>query len=76
MRINYEKLKEINIESLNEKGDQLSCFWVIQMGIERFIQDDPLTEEHKALLIELGILEQSEEERNPIVKPHKFTTNG
>jgi hypothetical protein len=76
MKINYERFKELNLEALTEKGDQLSCFWIVQMGMERFIQDDSLSEEHKNLLIELGVLEESEEEKKTNLLNHKFTTNG
>jgi hypothetical protein len=76
MKINYERFKELNLEVLNAKGDQLSCFWIVQMGMERFIQDDSLSEEHKNLLIELGVLEESEEEKKTNLLNHKFTTNG
>ena len=76
MKINYDKFKELNLEALTEKGDQLACFWIVQMGMERFVNGDTLTDEHKNLLIELGLLIPSNEADTPFVKPHNFTTNG
>ena len=71
MRINYNKLKELN-------KDQLSAYYILQMGIEKFVQGEPLTEEHKNLLLEMGILELTEREitSRSIVGPFKFNNNG
>jgi len=76
MKLNYERFKELNLEALSDKGDQLSCFWALQMGVERFVLGDPLTEEHQNLMLELGILEESDEEKRTNLLNHKFTTNG
>ena len=76
MKIDYNKFKELNLGALTERGDQLGCFWIIQMGMERFVNGDTLTDEHKNLLIELGLLIPSNEVDTPFVKPHNFTTNG
>jgi hypothetical protein len=75
MKINYDKFKELNMECLTPNGDQLTCFWIVQSGIERFLHGDTITEDHKNLLIDLGLLIPSEEETH-FVKPHNFTTNG
>ena len=76
MRLDYEKLKELNLEALNEKGDQLSCYWVIQASIERYMEDGGVTQKQINLLKELGILIDTEEEKKTDLLNHKFTTNG
>ena len=45
MRINYNKLKELNEEAICDDGkSQLSAYYILQMGIEKFVQGEPLTE--------------------------------
>jgi hypothetical protein len=79
MKLNYNKLKELNEEALidNERS-QLSCYYVIQIGVEKFLTGDVITEEHKNLLLELGVLELTEEEiiSQSIVGPFNFKKNG
>ena len=75
MRINYEKLVELNKEALVGEEQQLNSFWIIQNGIERLIQGEGLEDIHKSLLMELGVIEDTEDV-TPIVKPHKFDING
>lgn len=78
MRVNYEKFLEVNKQSVSETHGQLSCFWIIQNGVEKFLLGEPLTEEHKQLLMVLGVLELTEEEEKSksIVGPFKFGENG
>lgn len=79
MKVNYNRFSELNRDSLIDNDrSQLSCFYVIQMGVERFLTGDVITEEHKNLLLELGVLELTEEERvsQTIVGPFKFNNNG
>ncbi len=73
MRLNYTRLQELNREALvdNERG-QLSSYYLIQMGVEKFLQNEGLSQEHKDLLIEVGVLEITEEDQKPIVSPHNF----
>ena len=33
MKINYDRLKELNIEALTTDGGQMSCFYLIQQGV-------------------------------------------
>lgn len=77
MKINYEKLLELNREALTDKGDQLTAFFNIQMGVERYLQDE-LTEPHKNFLLQVGVLELTEEDmaREKIVGPFNFSQNG
>lgn len=78
MKINYNVLKTFNLESLTDSGDQMSCFWIIQSGVEKIIHGETITDIHKHLLIDLGIIEESEEEihRKNIVGPFKFSEDG
>ena len=79
MKINYNRLKELNEEALCDDGrGQLSAYYILQMGIEKFVQGEPLTEEHKNLLLEVGILELTEREitSQSIVGPFNFKNNG
>jgi len=73
MKIDYNKLLELNREALTDRGDQLASFWVVQSGVERFLHGDELSDVHKNLLIDLGILiESGQEERKKIVEPFKM----
>jgi hypothetical protein len=78
MKINYNTLLELNKQSVVDEHGQLGCFWVIQHGVEKFLHGDPLTDQHKQLLIDMGVLELTEEEENSksIVGPFKFGENG
>lgn len=77
MKINYEKLKELNIDSLNINGDQLSCYYIIQSGIERFLSNEGISDDYKNFLIDVGVLVQEvQEERKEIVKPFNFMGDG
>ena len=79
MKINYNRLKELNKEALcdNERS-QLSSYYILQMGVEKFVHGEPLTEEHKNVLLDLGILELTEREitSQSIVGPFNFNNNG
>ena len=78
MKVNYEVLKDLNVDALTANGDQLSCYWVIQSGVERYLNNETLTEQHKEFLIQLNVLVESEEDisRKNIVGPFKFSTDG
>ena len=57
MRLDYEKFKELSLGSLNEQGDQLGCFWVIQSAVEGYFNGDGnINQKQINLLKELGIL--------------------
>jgi hypothetical protein len=76
MKINYDRLVELNREALvGEHQNQLGSFYIVQNGIEKLAYGESLEDIHKELLIELGVIEITEDE-TPIVKPHKFNTNG
>ena len=77
MKVNYERLLELNRAALTDKGDQLTAFFNIQGGVERYLQDE-LTELHKDFLLQVGVLELTEEDmaREKIVGPFNFSQNG
>jgi len=88
MKINYERLLELNREALTNfnscpncngtyTGDQLSAFFHVSMGVERYLQDE-LNETHKKFLLQVGVLELTEEDmaREKIVGPFNFSHNG
>lgn len=79
MRIDYNRLLELNKNALVDDGKiQMNAYYVIQITIERFINGEHVTEEAKNLLIELGVLELTEEDiaREQIVGPFNFSQHG
>jgi hypothetical protein len=79
MRIDYNRLLELNKEALvDDDRTQMNAYYVIQITIEKFISGEYITEEAKNLLIELGVLELSEEDiaREKIVGPFNFSQHG
>lgn len=81
MKINYHKFLELNIQATSPDGHTLGCFWSIQSAVELFLQtrdEHNITEQQKNLLLELGVLELTEEEKasQTIVGPFKFNSNG
>lgn len=79
MRIDYNRLLELNKEALVDNDrTQMNAYYVIQITIEKFISGEYITEEAKNLLIELGVLELSEEDiaREKIVGPFNFSQHG
>tara|TARA_R110001599_G_scaffold23120_8_gene85134 strand:+ start:4757 stop:5008 length:252 start_codon:yes stop_codon:yes gene_type:complete len=79
MRIDYNRLLELNKEALvGDDRTQMNAYYVIQITIEKFISGEHIAEEAKNLLIELGVLELSEEDiaREKIVGPFNFSQHG
>jgi hypothetical protein len=78
MKINYQILKELNEQALTSSGEQMSCYWIIQSGIEKLIHNDIISDIQQNLLLELGVIEESENEinRRNIVGPFKFSEDG
>lgn len=79
MRINYNRLVELNKEALiDDDKSQLVAFYIIQKPLEDFVNGQSITEESKNLLLELGVLVQTEEDiaREKIVGPFKFSQHG
>lgn len=75
MKINYEKLKELNNEALTMNGEQLQCFYIIQAGVERFLSGETISEDYKNFLIDLGVFVVNPEEKKQIVQPFNFMGN-
>ena len=78
MRINYSRLVELNKEALiDDDKAQLTSFYIIQKPLEDFVNGQPITEEAKNLLLELGVLIKTEDTvREPIVEPFNFSQHG
>lgn len=77
MKINYNRLLELNKEAMGIDRE-MACYWVIHGGIERIVNGETLVKEQKDLLIELGVLELTKEEKasKSIVGPFKFDEDG
>lgn len=79
MKINYNRLVELNKEALSENGkDTLSSYYVVQMPVERLVDGVNISVEARELLVDLGVLELSEEDiaRENIVGPFNFSQHG
>ena len=79
MKINYNRLVELNKEALVENGkDTLTSYYIVQMSIERLVDTGNIPNEARTLLVDLGVLELSEEDiaREKIVGPFNFSQHG
>jgi hypothetical protein len=78
MKVNYNIVEEINRRSLvGTDGNQLACFYLIQAGLERFLNGDTLSNDYIKFLLQLGVLEEeTQDEKKKIVEPFNFTGNG
>jgi hypothetical protein len=79
MRIDYNRLLELNKNALVDDGKvQMNAYYVIQITVERYINGEHVTQEAKNLLIDLGVLIQTEEDiaREQIVGPFNFSQHG
>jgi hypothetical protein len=75
MKVNYERLVELNKEALTADSGQMSCFYLIQQGVERYLQPhEELSDQWLAFLVEVGVLEYQEEKKK-IVEPFNFMGN-
>lgn len=77
MKINYNKLKEYCIESIygSNADHQMSCYGLIQNGLERYLNGETITNEYVDFLIQVGVLETENQEEKKIVKPFNFMGN-
>lgn len=76
MKINFERLAELNSRYCTNDGQVLGCFWVLQSGVEKILNHDLITDIHKNILIDMGILEENELVERNIVGQFKFTESG
>jgi len=77
MRVNYNRLVELNKEALHgtTMESQMSCFYLIQSGVERYLNGETVSNEYINFLIQIGILEPENQEEKKIVKPFNFMGN-
>ena len=75
MKVNYNRLKELNSEAIHgiNQDNQLSCYWLIQAGVEKYLNGETISNEYVNFLIHLGLLEPENQEK--IVKPFNFMGN-
>jgi hypothetical protein len=79
MKVNYNRLLELNREALiDNERTQLASFYIIQSSIERYISGDVIPQEAINLLLDMGVLEPTEEDiaREQIVGPFNFSQHG
>jgi len=77
MKVNYGKLLELNTQALHGTNldQQMSCYWLIQNGLERYLGGDTTSTEYVNFLIDVGVLEPENQEEKKIVKPFNFMGN-
>jgi len=77
MKVNYNRLKELNSEAIHgiNQDNQLSCYWLIQAGVEKYLNGETISNEYVNFLIHLGLLEPDNQEEKNIVKPFNFMGN-
>ena len=79
MKVNYNRLLELNREALvDDQRSQLASFYIIQSSIEKYISGDVISQEAINLLLDMGVLEPTEEDiaREQIVGPFNFSQHG
>lgn len=79
MKVNYNTLVQLNRESVHGVNfdNQMSCFWLIQNGVEKYLNGETLTNEYVNFLVQMGVLEpETQDEKKKIVEPFNFTGNG
>jgi len=77
MKVNYERLVQLNRESLvgTNLDQQMSSYWLIHNGVERYLGGETVTNEYVNFLIQVGVLEPENQEEKKIVKPFNFMGN-
>ena len=77
MKVNYGKLLELNTQVLigTNLDQQMSCYWLIQNGLERYLGGETISTEYVNFLIDVGVLEPENQEERKIVKPFNFMGN-
>jgi hypothetical protein len=80
MKINLERLEELKLELHGNVGPDYANheplgLQIIMEGLRNYLHNHH-TNETTNMLISYGVLVNETEEENPIVKPHRFTTNG
>lgn len=77
MKVNYNRLKELNVEATHgiNQDNQLSCYWLIQNGLDKYLCNETISNEYVNFLTHLGVLEPDSQEEKSIVKPFNFMGN-
>lgn len=77
MKVNYERLVQLNRDSLvgTNLDQQMSSYWLIHNGVERYLGGETITNEYVNFLIQVGVLEPENQEEKKIVKPFNFMGN-
>jgi len=77
MKVNYERLVQLNRESLvgTNLDQQMSSYWLIHNGVERYLGGETVTNDYVNFLIQVGVLEPENQEEKKIVKPFNFMGN-
>lgn len=77
MKVNYNRLKELNTEAIHgvNLDTNMSCYWIIQNGLERYLGGETISNEYVNFLTEIGVLEPENQEEKNIVKPFNFMGN-
>ena len=77
MKVNYNRLKELNTQAVygNNLDANMSCYWIIQSGLEKYLNDDHMSNHYVNFLIDIGVLEPENQEDKKIVKPFNFMGN-
>lgn len=77
MKVNYERLVELCTQSIHGTNldSQMSCYWLIQNGLERYLNGETVTNDYVNFLIQVGVLEPENQEEKKIVKPFNFMGN-
>jgi len=77
MKVNYERLVQLNKDSLvgTNLDQQMSSYWLIHNGVERYLGGETVTNEYVNFLIQVGVLEPENQEEKKIVKPFNFMGN-
>lgn len=77
MKVNYERLVQLNRDSLVgvNSDQQMSSYWLIHNGVERYLGGETITNEYVNFLIQVGVLEPENQEEKKIVKPFNFMGN-
>lgn len=77
MKVNYERLVQLNRDSLVgiNLDQQMSSYWLIHNGVERYLGGETITNEYVNFLIQVGVLEPENQEEKKIVKPFNFMGN-
>lgn len=81
MKINLERLEELKRELHGENSPDYGNheplgLQIVMEALRTYVYNDNQNEVVTKLLTDYGVLVNETEDESPIVKPHKFNTNG